>query len=90
MCPVGKWYSCSLSSSFLKLLLTFTGQPVLFDTFQKCQLPVEQHGISCYSLIQTLQNKGRVMQFKVFKERQYLLLDQLLQLGKKQTAFQAH
>lgn len=30
------------------------------------------------------------MQFKVFKERQYLLLDQLLQLGKKQTAFQAH
>lgn len=30
------------------------------------------------------------MQFKVFKERLYLLLDQLLQLGKKQTGFQAH
>lgn len=35
-------------------------------------------------------NQGTVMQFKVFKERQCLLLDQLLQLEKKQTSFQAH
>lgn len=32
-------------------------------------------------------NQGTVMQFQVFKERQYLLLDQLLELEKNRQAF---